>query len=122
MAFSDPLSVTIGADTISLPRTGSGIDAGVYTSADGYTQVKVNHQSARANRFRRQFRLDHSKVAADPFVSTINARYLETVYIVLDVPAVGFTATEELDLYKGMATMLSASTYALATKFIGGES
>lgn len=122
MAVSDPQSVVIGADTISLPRTGQGIDNGIFTSSDGNTKLTIQHQTAKGGRFRRVIRLDHTKVAADPFVTTINAKYLETVYVVLDVPSVGFTAAEELDLYKGLAVLMAASTYALTTKFIGGES
>jgi hypothetical protein len=122
MAVSDPQSVTIGADTISLPRTGQAVDSGVFTSSDGNTRLTIQHQSTKGGRFRRVIKLDHSIVAADPFVTTVNAKYSETVYMVVDVPAVGFTQAQELDLYKGLATMLSASTYALATKFLGGES
>jgi hypothetical protein len=122
MAVSDPQSVTIGASTISLPRTGQGIDNGVFTSADGNTRLTIQHQPAKGGRFRRLIRLDYTKVAADPFVTTVNAKYTESVYTVMDVPSVGFTAAEELDLYKGLAVLMAASTYALTTKFIGGES
>lgn len=122
MAVSDPQSITIGADTISLPRTGQGVDQGVFTSSDGNTRLTIQHQSTKGGRFRRVFKIDHSIVAADPFVTTVNAKYSETMYVVMDVPSVGFTQAQELDLYKGLSGLLSASTYALANKVLGGES
>jgi hypothetical protein len=122
MALSDPQSITIGADTISLPKTGSGVDSGVYTSQDGRTRLSVNHTYSKSKRARRVFKVEHSKVAADPFQTTLNAEYGTTMYLVIDVPSVGFTVTEELDALKGLIGILSASTYAVATKVLGGES
>lgn len=122
MALSDPLSVTIGASTISLPRTGQGVDSGVFTSADGNDRITVSHSSTKGGRFRRLIKLDHSIVAADPFQTALNAKYSQSVYIVVDVPAVGFALSDELDVFKALSGLMSASTYAVANKFLGGES
>lgn len=120
MSFTDPQSVTIGASTISLPRTSVGQDAAVYTSADGLTKLSASHSYGK--RTRRVFRLDASKVTADPFIPTTNVAVGMNCYLVVDLPKAGYTTTEQADVVKAMINNLSASTYAALTKFLGGES
>lgn len=120
MALSDPQSITIGANTISLPRTSSGDNTGSFTSADKNDKVDVAHQYNRRNR--QSIRLTHRKVAADPLVAAQNLNYSLSVVISIDTPPVGFTPTEILDCLKAMVNNLSASTYANGVKFVGGES
>lgn len=119
MAFSDPQSVTIGS-AISLPRTGQAIDSGVFTAADGNTVLTVSHQ--RGKRVRRTARIRYDKVVADPIVTGTNLRVSAGAYIVLDVPTVGFTTAEQVQIITALTTWLTASTNANATKMVGGES
>jgi hypothetical protein len=119
MALSDPQSVTIGT-AISVPRTGSGLNLGAFTSADGNTGLAVSHQYGK--RTRRTARVNFSKIAADPLISAQNIKYSASAYIVLDVPVTGFSAAEQLQIITGLTTWLTASTNANAVKVIGGES
>lgn len=119
MALSDPQSVTINAVAISLPRTGSNGNASTYGSNDGLVQESVSHRLGRRNR--RVVRIDHSKVAADPFVSGNNVKYSMACYVVFDVPPVGYTVTEQKQVVDGFLAQLNASSGALITKILGGE-
>jgi hypothetical protein len=86
--LADPQSVTISGSAISLPRTSSGINSGVFTAADGTAVMSVSHQYGR--RIRRVIRLDHNKIAPDPLISAQNIKHSMGLYIVADVPVTGF--------------------------------
>jgi hypothetical protein len=121
MAFSDPQSITIGANTTSLPRTGSSDSSGVFQSADGNIQLRISH-SYTSTRVRHLIRVDTKKVAPDPLFPAQNTPYKEACYLVVDEPLTGYTVTEQTDMVKGLINLLSASTFAALTKLIGGES
>lgn len=120
MAFSDPLSVTISSVTSPLPRVSTQGDETTYQSADGLIQVLASHDSGK--RLRHLLRINHSKLTADPFIPAENVRVSMSTYIVFDVPPVGYTAAEQLAVYTGFKTMFTASTDALITKLLAGES
>lgn len=120
MAFSDPLSVTISSVTSPLPRVSTQGDETTYQSADGLIQVLASHDSGK--RLRHLLRINHSKLTADPFIPSENVRVSMSNYIVFDVPPVGYTAAEQLAVYTGFKTMFTASTDALITKLLAGES
>jgi hypothetical protein len=120
MAFSDPLSVTISAVTSSLPRVSMMEDEAIYQSGDGLVQVQASHDSGK--RIRHLLRLNHAKLAPDPFRPTENVKVSMSNYIVFDVPVAGYTAAEQLAAYVGFQAMYSASSHALITKLLGGES
>lgn len=121
MALVDPLSITIGADTISLPRTNSGKDnSSDYTSNDGLVRLSIGHAYNR--RTRRVVRVDHTKVAADPFIPSQNAKVSMSCYIVFDAPPAGYTVADQKDIYLGLKGLAGASSDALITKVLGGES
>jgi len=119
MAFTDPQSVTISAVTTSLPRVESGKNQSVYKSADGL--IGLSASSAYGKRTRRVVRLDHSKIAADPYTA-VNRKFSMSNYIVFDLPDLGYTNTEALAVYTGFKTLFTASSDALITKLLGGES
>lgn len=119
MALSDPQSVTISGTPVSLPRTSSSPNAGEFTSGDGLVKEVVSHQYGTRNRH--LVRLNHSKVAADPFQSSLNAKYSMSTYIVIDVPQVGYTVAEAKAVVDGLLAQLSATSGTLITKIIGGE-
>lgn len=120
MALSDPQDVVISGVTTSLPRTSTGPNNSVYTSNDGLIKVTLSHQYGKRNRH--LMRLDHAKIAADPFSSTLSAKYSMASYLVVDVPPVGYTVAEAKAIVDGLIAELSASSGALITKLIGGES
>lgn len=119
MSLADPLSIDIGAGAVSLPRVSVGAFTSTYTSADGNISVVVGHTYAK--RTRRVARVNVKKTAADPLFPAQNAPYTMSSYVVMDVPPVGFTATEVVNVTKGVLTLLTASTNANLIKISQGE-
>lgn len=119
MALADPQSVTINAVAVSLPRTSSGTNSGVFTSNDGTVKETVSHQYGKRNRH--MFRIDHSKVAPDPLISSQNIVHSMSFYVVADVPKTGYTVTEAKQVIDGFVAQLNATSGALITKLLGGE-
>lgn len=123
MSFADPQSVTFPAPlagTISLPRVISGNYASSYTSADGLVTLSASSQIGK--RTRRVLRLDHAKISADVFLPAQNVKQSMSVYMVFDLPAVGYSNAEELAVYTGLKDSFTASSNLLITKLLGGES
>jgi hypothetical protein len=120
MSFSDPLSVTIAGTTTPLPRTSVEEDGSEYTSADGLIVVSASHQYGK--RTRRQLRIDTSKLTADPFKPAENVKVGMSFYLVFDLPPAGYTGTEALAVYMGFKTLFTATSDAMITKLLGGES
>lgn len=119
MAFTDPISIDIGAGAVSVPRTSSGVGTSTYTSADGGIIITPSHAYGR--RTRRVIRLDLAKVSADPLIPANNQRVTASVYTVFDLPATGYSAADMRSAYNGLKTYLAASTDAALIKFLGGE-
>lgn len=119
MAFADPQSVTINAIAKSLPRTGSGLDSGTFQKDDGEVKLTVAHAYNKRNR--RTLRLDHQKITTDTLDPTINTLYSMSVYIVVDVPKVGYTVAEQKQVVDGLTAYLTASSGARVTQLLGGE-
>lgn len=123
MALTDPQTITIGGTTQSLPRTFSEGSESAYTSGDGLWKLSVNHNLVKQGRTRHLLRFDHSKIAANPLEAGVNVRVNAAIYLVADVPPAGFyTQAEILAIYTGFKTQMSASSDALITKVLGGES
>jgi hypothetical protein len=120
MAFSDPQSITISGTPISLPRVISGVNTSKYSSSDGL--VDLTASSAYGQRTRRVLRVDHSKITADPFIPAQNRQVSMSNYIVFDVPAVGYSNADVTAVYAGFKALFTASSDALITKLLGGES
>lgn len=117
--FADPQSVTISGAAISLPRISSGVNSGVFVNNEGTVKETVSHTYGRRNR--RMFRLDHSKVAPDPLISSTNIVHSMGAYLVVDTPVTGYTVAEQKAVLDGLIAQLSAASGALLTKFLGGE-
>lgn len=119
MALTDPQSVTINSVAISLPRVSSSVNAGRYASNDGLVSEDVSHQYGK--RSRHLIRIDHSKIAPDPLISSNNIKYSMSAYMVVDVPVTGYTVAEQKQVIDGFIAQLNASSGALITKVLGGE-
>lgn len=119
MAFADPQSVTINAVANSLPRTSSGLNTGAFTKDDGNVKLEVSHSTGK--RIRRQLKLTHRKVAADPLLSGANVSYSMSTYIVVDTPTVGYSVAEAKQIVDALVAYLAASTGARVTQLLGGE-
>lgn len=121
MAFADPQSVTIATVANPLPRIGSGQNTGTFSKADGTVKLSVSHQYGK--RTRRQARLDFSKIAPDPLISSTNIKYSMSAYVVVDVPVTGFTIDEQKTIVDALSAWLATGAGAanITTKLLGGE-
>jgi len=119
MSYSDPQSVTINAVAQTLPRVSSGVSTGAFSKDDGNVRLEVSHQYGK--RTRRQIRLVHRKVAADPFVAGNSVEYSMSTYLVVDVPTVGYTTTEAKQIVDALTAYLTASSGSKVTQLLGGE-
>lgn len=119
MSFADPQSVTINSVANSLPRTSVGVNTSSYTKDDGTIKLSASHQYGK--RTRRTLRLDHSKIAPDPFVSSQNVSRGMSVYTVIDMPTDGYTNAEAKLVIDGYTAKLTASSGAIITSLLGGE-
>lgn len=120
MAFADPQSITISGTAISLPRVSSGSGQASYQSADGL--VLLSASNAYSRRTRRVIRVDHSKITSDPFIPANNTKVGMSLYTVFDLPPAGYSNADAKAVYDGYKAMLAASSDALITKLLGGES
>jgi len=123
MSFSDPLSITIGADSYSLPKTSVGKDSAEYRVHDdaleGDIKVSASHQYGK--RTRRVLRVDHSKYGSVAG-GTVAVPVSMSCYLVFDLPTLGYPQADVRDIYDGFNTLTDASSGALITKLLGGES
>lgn len=120
MALSDPQSVTINTVTTSLPRVATAGTSSTYQNVDGTIKMTVSHQNGKRNRH--LIRLEHNKIAPDPLISSTSIKYNMASHLVIDVPVTGYTATEAKQVVDGFIAALTASSGALITRLIGGES
>lgn len=120
MAFADPQSIKISGVTTSLPRVSVGQNESKYQSADGLITLKASTQYG--SRQRAVIRLDLSKVTADPFIPAQNVKVSESIYLVFDTPAAGYTDAETKAAYDGFIEALQATSSKLITQLLGGES
>lgn len=121
MALSEPINVTLLGTARTLARVGTGMNEGSFSEGSRDSSVVVRH-SYNGRRVRRQFRLDLARVAADPLAPSTNATSTMSMYIVADVPLLGFTVAEQVGVFGSLSGILTANTNAVATKWLGGES
>jgi len=119
MAFADPQSITINSIANTLPRVSSEKNSGTFQKDDTTVKLSVSHQYGTRNR--RVIRVDHSKIAADPLQASTNVRLSMNCYLVVDVPATGYTIAEAKQVVDGLTAYLTASTGAKVTQLLGGE-
>jgi len=119
MALDTPQSVTINSVAVALPRTGQSLNSGAFGSNDGLVKETVSHQIGKRNRH--LIRIDHSKIAADPFQSGLNQKYSMSAYLVVDVPPVGYTVAEQKQVVDGFISQLTAATGKVITQVLGNE-
>lgn len=120
MAFADPQSVTVNAVAQVLPRTSSNGTSGAFTESDGEYQLVISHSYGK--RIRSTARLNHTKIAPDPFVTDLNSEFSASYYFVIDRPKTGYTVTEHVNNAAGLFGWATATSNAALTKIIGGES
>lgn len=124
MSMTDPTVVTISAVPITCPRVSVGDDKSEYQSGDGLTTLTFSHlyDQGRGDRARRMARIDVRKLTTDPFKPAENVEVSMATYVVFDLPPAGYTAVEAKAVWDGFITALQASSGAMVTKLLGGES
>jgi hypothetical protein len=120
MALADPQSIKISGTTTSLPRTSTSGNSSVYESADG--TIKVTLSTQNGNRKRQTWRVDVSKITADPFIPAQNTSVSMSFYIVIDRPPAGYTNADALAVIVGALEALTGTEDAIIKKLLGGES
>lgn len=116
--FTDPQSLTLSGTAVSVPRTSSGVNSGIFNDAASTLKMSIAH--AYGKRTRRTVRLEHNKIAADPLTSA-NTRYSMTAYVVFDVPAVGYTVAEAQAVIASLTKWLTDTSGSNVAKVLGGE-
>jgi len=122
MALADPLSITIGGTTHSLPRLTSDGNESVYATPDGAVTLKVAQRlTGRAkNIVSTTVRLEVRKISTDVLQDTKS--YIEyAITRTFTRPLVGFSETEMIDGFTGSSSILTATTNANLKKVLGRE-
>lgn len=121
MALADPISITHGGTTYVLPKTGGQGTIGIYGTNDQPIKLTVSHQYG-AKQIRSLFRLDFVKVVTDPLNPTLYSEEQESFqWIWIHPKKKAFNTADGVSLLTAGNASLSASTNALATKFLNGE-
>lgn len=119
--FSDPQSITVSGSAKTLPRVSVEGSSTVYSTDDGAFVLRASH--VKNKRKRSVIRIDQKKVAADPLLADRNQEAVQSAYLVLDAPMNGvYTPAEQKAIIDALMGAMQASTGALTTKFVAGES
>lgn len=122
--LSDPLAMTIGSDTFSLPRTGlqsepkGGRTIASYRDSSQTIQLTVTQEETGKSRLRHLVRVEWRKIVPDPLTAA-NDYDQVTINYTIDRPLAGFSVADIIALRAGLAGLLSD---AVITKLFGGES
>lgn len=92
MSYADPQTVTVSGSAKTLARTSSGDNRGAFSSVADGLKLSVTHVAGK--RKSSTVRLDINKVAADPLLNGVNREYTMSVFLTVNTPPVGFTATD----------------------------
>ncbi|DAD50455.1 TPA_asm: coat protein [ssRNA phage Gerhypos.4_21] len=123
MALTDPQKYKEVAGTeVTAPRVSSGDFKSIYETSDGLNKLTISTSTSNSSRKRHLVRVDVSKLATNPYEETKKQSISMSVYLVIDRPEAGFTVAECKKLVEGLVGLLSASTYSLTEKVLGGES
>lgn len=120
LAFSDPQTITVNAVAKVLNRVSTGTNTSRYQLDTGDYALTVAH--TYGNRMRRSVRMDVRKLSADPLISSQNVERSMSVYTVFDLPIQGWTVAQAKLETDGYFAYLQASSGAIVTKILGGES
>lgn len=123
MALTDPQKFKeVAGNEVTAPRVSSGNFNSIYETSDGLNVLTVSTQESSSNRKRHLVRIDVSKLATNIYEESKKQTVSMSVYLVIDRPINGFTVAEAKKLVEGLVGLLSASTYSLTEKVLGGES
>ena len=123
MALTDPQEFKEVAGTeVTAPRVSSGDFKSVYSTSDGLNKLTLSTSETGSNRRRHLVRIDVEKLTTNIYEESKKQAVSMSVYLVVDRPVNGYTVAEAKKLVEGLVGLLSASTYSLTEKVLGGES
>lgn len=120
MSFADPQSITVSSVAHSMPRISVGENKSTYRDSSGLYTLTASHQYGK--RTRSVLRLDVGADYADPYTG-LTTLQTASIYLVADRPKYGiFDPTQMKYLFDAFEVTYSASSDALLTKLLAGES
>jgi len=121
--FADPYEITVDAVDYDLNRVGSGDSGARYRfSGDDVTfEMSISHAENKS-RVRHLVKLQQAKTDADLYTPAVNTIYTMSAHLVVDVPIVGFTPSEQLEVVGALGRIITGSSYAGTIKLLNGES
>lgn len=123
MALTDPQKFKEVSETeVTAPRVSSGNRNSIYETSDGLNTLTVSTTDTSGNRHRHLVRIDTKKLATNIYEESKKQDVSMSAYLVVDRPVNGFTVSEAKKLVAGLVGLLSASSYSLTEKALGGES
>ena len=123
MALTDPQKFKEVAGTeVTAPRVDTGNFRSVYETSDGLNKLTLSTSETSSNRKRHLVRIDVEKLATNIYEESKKQAVTMSVYLVIDRPINGYSVAECKKLVEGLVGLLSASTYSLTEKVLGGES
>jgi len=123
MALTDPQKFKEVAGTeVTAPRVSTGNFSSVYSTSDGLNKLTLSTAETSNNRKRHLVRIDVEKLATNIYEESKKQAVSMSVYLVVDRPDNGYSVAEAKKLVEGLVGLLSASTYSLTEKVLGGES
>lgn len=115
MALATPLTVTIDGTAYPLERTYVLGSRSEYQDASGLVKAIVSH-TYKGSRVSRLFRVEQRILQPSGLYATVS------FHTVNDYDRNMITATQAKNLEVGVSTLKAATSYAVATKVLGGES
>jgi len=123
MALTDPQKFKeVTGTEVTAPRVSSGDFKSVYSTSDGLNKLTLSTSESSSNRLRHLVRIDVEKLTTNIYEESKKQAVSMSVYLVVDRPRNGYSVAEAKKLVEGLVGLLSASTYALTEKVLGGES
>lgn len=121
MAFADPQTITVDGTAFACARSFTGTEMGKFVSADTSYKLEVTPRVLRTGRTQRSAAAINTKVTADPLITTTNIRVSDTIRLVIDRPAQGYSDAEVVKQVTGFIAWLTASSNANLVKLVAGE-
>lgn len=130
MAFTDPLSLNTTSTSYSGPTLTGGTAVNFnlvkrdelmaeYRTADGLMTLTIQHTETSKSRTRTLVRLDVKKVSTNPLTPSTNEYVSDSVQVIIDRPAYGFS---DVDLGGQVAALAAFLSQTNVTKLFGLQS
>ncbi len=120
MAFTDPVTLTVGGVAKVLPRVGVGDFNSRYQIADG--TLKFSAGTTYGRRTRSIARVDYSTLVSSPEIPSTNNPVSMSAYLIVDRNAVGLTQNNLNQYSLALLDYLSASSGANLALLLSGQS